>query len=181
MQTKLRNVVAALLTACLLVGCKGYITSPKPLITTANATYPFPAISEVEAQTLNENQIWEGSEGKAHLSLIDRAYRVTDPGETAPSPDTYLLKQIEHGLFIVQARNRDEWAYGLIVHADRYYLFTFDLSDRNCASLSTLELGAFNTIVRDDVCYVSSIMDLTGLLLHLRKKFPYPTSSFTVR
>jgi hypothetical protein len=181
MQTRVWNPLAALLMACLLVGCNGYITSPEPLITVANASYPFPAIAEVEPQTLNEDHVWERSEGKARLTLVDRSYRVADPDEAAPSSDTYLFKQIKDGLFIVQASNGDEWAYGLIVHADMYYLFTFNFADQRCTSLSAAELGRFNTIIRDDDCYVSSVKDLTGLLLHLRQRFPYPTSAFTVR
>jgi hypothetical protein len=180
MHMQLRNALAALLAACLLVGCKGYITSQVPLVTVETAAYPFPVVARVEAQTLDEHQVWQAVEGRPVLTLVDGAYRLTDVGETMPSPDTYLFKSITDTLFIAQARNKDEWAYGLIERADRYYLFTFDLPDRSCTTLSSAELGRFNASIRDDVCHVSSLADLSGLLLYLRRKFPQPVSSFTV-
>lgn len=81
----------------------------------------------------------------------------------------------------MQASNGQEWAYGLIVQADMYYLFTFNRSDQGCTSLSAAERSRFNMTVEDDVCHVSSLKDLTGLLLHLRQRFPLPTSAFTLR
>jgi hypothetical protein len=181
MHAGVRNPLTVLWLICLLVGCKGTITSPEPLITAATASYPFPAMVEVEAQTLNEDHVWERTEGKGRLTLVDRSYRVTGPDETAPSPDTYLFKQIRDGLYVVQASNGEEWAYGLIVRADAYYLFTFNLDKQNCTNLSEAELRRFNATIKDDGCSVSSMQDLTGLLLHLRQKYPYPTSAFTVR
>jgi hypothetical protein len=180
MQPRVTNALVALLAVCLLVGCKGYITSQIPLVTVDNASYPFPVVAKVEAQTLDEHQAWQAVEGKAQLSLIDGAYRVTDSGTTVPSSDTYLFKRITDKRFIAQASNGHEWAYGLIERADRYYLFTFDLPDQNCTNLSSAELRRFNTAVRDDVCYVSSLADLSGLLLYLRQRFPHPVSSFIV-
>jgi len=170
-----------LLMVCLLAGCKGTITSREPLLSPANAAYPFPPAAEVEAWSLNDDNVWERREGTARLTLQDRAYRVTEPGESLPSPDSFLFRQIEDGLFIVQASNGTEWAYGLIVHADMYYLFTFNRTDQNCTSLSAAERSRFAMTVADDVCYVSSLKDLIGLLLHLRQRFPLPTSAFTPR
>jgi hypothetical protein len=181
MPAKVRNAFALLSMVCLLVGCKGYITSPEPLITPANASYPFTAAIQIEAQTLNEEHVWESTEGKARLTLVDRSYRVTDPDEAAPSSDAYLIKQISNDAFIVQASNGAEWAYGLVVHADRYYLFTFNLDNQNCTNLSAAEQSRFNMTIKDDGCSVSSLKDLTGLLFLLRQKHPYPTSAFRLR
>jgi hypothetical protein len=181
MQAVVRNVFAALSMSCLLVGCKGAISSPVPLITLANASYPFQTTVEIQAQTLNEDHIWENTEGKARLTLVGRSYRVTDPDQATPSSDTYLFKQIKDNSMIVQASNGEEWAYGLIVHADRYYLFTFNLENQNCTSLSAAEQGQFHMALKDDECSVSSLEDLAGLLTLLRQKYPYPTSAFSLR
>src|SRR4051794_25081814 len=102
MQPRVTNAFVALLAVCLLVGCKGYITSQVPLITVNNASYPFPVVARVEAQTLDEHRVWQAVEGKAEMTLIDRAYRVTDSGATVPSSDTYLFKQITDKRFIAQ-------------------------------------------------------------------------------
>jgi hypothetical protein len=181
MHAGIRHPLAALLLVCLLLGCKGTITSPEPLITAATASYPFPAMIEIEAQNLSEDHVWERSEGKGRLTLVDRSYRVTGPGDAGPSSDTYLFKQIRDGMYVVQASNGNEWAYGLIVRADSYYVFTFNLDKQNCTNLSAAELGRFNATIKDDGCSVSTMKDLTGLLLHLRQQYPYPTSAFTVR
>jgi len=179
MHAGILHPLTAMLLVCLLLGCKGTITSPEPLISPANASYPFPAMIEIEARNLSEDHVWERSEGKGRLTLVDRTYRVTGPGDAAPSSDTYLFKQIRDGMYVVQASNGQEWAYGLIVHADAYYLFAFNLDKQNCTNLSPAELRRFNATIKDDGCSVSSMRDLTGLLLHLRPKFPYPTSAFT--
>lgn len=93
MQTGVRNALAALLMVCLLAGCKGTITSPAPLISPANATYPFRPAAAVEALSLNDDNVWEQLEGTARLTLQDRSYRLTEPGKSTPSPDTYLLSK----------------------------------------------------------------------------------------
>jgi hypothetical protein len=176
-----RAAFIAVLATCLLVGCKGYITSPEPLITRANASYPFPARAVIEAQTLNEDHVWEPGEGKATLTLVDRSYRVIDPDEKVPSSDTYLFKQIGRDLIIAQASNGEEWAYGLLVHADRYYLFTFNLDNQNCTNLSETERARFRMTLKDDGCSVSSLKDLVGLLAYLRQKYPNPTSALSLQ
>ena len=167
-----RGLLAALVTVCFLTACQGAITSPAPLITPANAAYPLPAIATVEAMTLDEDQVWESNEGKAWLTLADRSYHVSGPDDTAPSPDTYLFRQIGKGLFIVQASNGKEWAYGLIVRADVDYLFTFNLEGQRCTNLSASELRRFNATLQDDGCSVSNLRELTALLLGLRRRFP---------
>jgi hypothetical protein len=53
--------------------------------------------------------------------------------------------------------------------------------DRNCTELSPDERDSSYATVRDDRCYVANLHDLIGLLRHLRRKFPYPISVFTVR
>jgi hypothetical protein len=166
------GLLAALVTVCCLTACQGTITSPAPLITPANAANPLPAIATVEAMTLDEDQVWESNEGKAWLTLADRSYHVSGPDDTAPSPDTYLFRQIGKGLFIVQASNGKEWAYGLIVRADVDYLFTFNLEGQRCTNLSACELRRFNATLQDDGCSVSNLRDLTALLLDLRRRFP---------
>jgi hypothetical protein len=181
MRTEIRVAFVPLLMACLLAGCKGYITSPEPLITRANASYPFPAHAVIEAQTLNEDHVWERSEGKATLRLVDRSYRVVDPDERVPSSDTYLFKQVGRDLIIAQASNGQEWAYGLLVHADRYYLFTFNLDSQNCTNLSETDRSRFRITLKDDGCSVSSLKDLVGLLTYLRQKYPNPTSALSLQ
>jgi len=179
MQIAVWKPCTTLLLACLVVACTGAITSPTPLITPANATYPFPQSVEVEGQKLTDDHVWESSEGRAHLTLQDGSYRVQGPNDPAPSTDTFLFRRIDDGSLIVQGSNGKEWAYGLIIHQDMYYLFTFNRPDQNCTSLSADERGRFDTVQTNDRCTVSSLRDLTGLLLYLRRRFPYPTSAFT--
>ena len=169
----------ALLAAWTVCGCSGAITSNTSLLDTGNASFPLPRHAEIEASTLQAD-VWQREEGRGRVDLVDGAYRVTGPDRSEPSPDRFLVKQIGSNEFIVQARNDDEWAYGLIVREDRYYLFVFNRSGQSCTDLSSAEQGALNMVVRDDRCYVAKLPDLAGLLRYLRKKFPHPTSAFTV-
>ena len=134
MNTQLKQVCkicAGVLLACLTAACKGAITSPSPLISPNDASYPFPHPMRVEAQTLNDDHVWEVRESTAHLLLKDRLYRMESPDNPAASPDTFLFKQLNAQQFIVQASNGTQWAYALIEHYDRYYLFTFNRPDQN--------------------------------------------------
>ena len=176
------RITCVVLACVLLEGCHGYITSREPLISVANASYPLPASAGIDAFTLDDNHVWQRTEGRAHLSLVQGNYRVTDPDRTEPSAETYLFKRIDNDRFIVQATSPQtdgsDRAYGLIVHADMYYLFTFDSGEQTCANLSDAERSRFNAVLKDDACYVANLSDLGGLLLFLREKFPYPTSAF---
>jgi len=46
----MRKLCARLLI-CLLAACKGNVTSPAPLLSPTNASYPFPPTSEIDAET----------------------------------------------------------------------------------------------------------------------------------
>jgi hypothetical protein len=168
-----------MLAVCMACGCTGTITSDTPLLDSGNATFPLPPHAQVEASTLHHD-VWQRDPKKGHIDLVDGAYRVTGPDEPGPSPEEYLFKQIGRDEFVVQARNDDAWAYGLIVREDRYYVFTFNGADENCTSLSAAEQRDLHVIVRDDRCHVANLPDLVGLLRHMRMKFPRPTSAFTV-
>ena len=174
----LRHLLTVL-PVCLLVACEGTITSPVPLLNTANATWPFPATVEIEASTFN-GHAWENIEGEARLSLTDGAYRLSNPNETTPTAETFLFRRITDDSFIAQAGNGDEWAYGLIVHSERYYLFAFNRAEQNCTILSAAERKRFGVIIEGGRCLVSNLDDLTDLLLHLWERFPNPTSAFAV-
>lgn len=169
----------------LLAGCNAYVSSHVPLFHPADGTYPFPPNAAIAAQTLTDDHVWAPIEGTGRLSLVDRSYRVTGPDDAAPSQEEFLVRRLADRTFIVQATRAGtagtETAYGLIVDADAYYLFTFTRDGQNCASLSAAERARFNVAVDQNVCYVANLNDLTGLLLYLRGKFPYPTSMFTVR
>ena len=185
MSTGIWRTISAVIACALLAGCHGYVTSHEPLISVANASYPLPASAGIDGFTLDDNHVWQRTEGTAHLSLVQGYYRVTDPDRATPSPETYLFKRIDKDRFIVQATtvqtDGTDWAYGLIVRADMYYLFTFDSGEQTCANLSDAERSRFNAVLEDDACYVSTLRDLTGLLLFLRSKFPLPTSAFVIR
>jgi hypothetical protein len=165
---------------CLLCGCKGTITSDGPLLTTKDASFPLPSGAELTGDRLDDGGVWERDERKGHIDLVDGSYRVTGPDASSPSSDTFLFKRIGGDELIVQGSNGSEWAYGLIVHADMYYLFTFNRAGENCTTLSAEERGRLHVAVRDDRCYVASLRDLVGLLRYLRRKFPHPTSAFVV-
>jgi hypothetical protein len=173
--------LCARLLVCFLAACKGNITSPEPLLSPTNASYPFPPISEIEAEILTDHHVWERIEGRAHLTLMNRSYQVTNPNEATPTPETFLFREIASDLFAAQGSNGHEWAYGLVAHSDKYYLFTFNRPDQSCITLSTAERRRFGTTLKGDGCSVSNLKDLTGLLLYLRSKHPDPTSAFTVR
>lgn len=171
----------ALLVICLLGGCKGTITSTEPLLLPRDASFPLPPVAAVTGQRLDDDNVWERDPREARVDLVDRSYRVTSPDQSGPSPDRFLFKDIGEGEFIVQASNGSDWAYGLIVHADMYYLFAFNRGQEKCTDLSAPEQGKLRVVVRDDRCYVARLGDLVGLLRYLRQKFPHPTSAFTVR
>lgn len=173
------RAVIAVLAACMVFGCAGAITSDAPLLNSRNASFPLPRHAQLEASTLHDD-VWQRDERKGRIDLVDGAYRVTGPDEPTPSPERYLFRQVGRDEFVVQGRNDDAWAYGLIVREDRYYLFTFNRTGENCTSLSALEQSELHMTVRDDRCYVANLPDLIGLLHHMRKKFPHPTSAFTV-
>ena len=97
------RITCVVLACVLLAGCHGYVTSRAPLISVANASYPLPASAGIDAFTLDDNHVWQHTEGRARLSLVQGNYRVTDPDRTAPSPETYLFKRIDKDRFIVQA------------------------------------------------------------------------------
>ncbi len=120
-------------------------------------------------------------EHTARVLLVDGSYRTSTPDRPAPFSDSFLLKQISRNEFVAQGSNGREWAYALIVRADMYYLFAFNRTGQNCTSLLPEERHRLHIIVRDDICYVSSLNDLIRLLRFLRRKFPYPTSAFNVR
>lgn len=173
------RAVIALLAVCTVCGCTGAITSDAPLLDSRNASFPLPRHAQVEASTLHDD-VWQRDPRKGRIDLIDRAYRVTGPDEPAPSPERYLFRQVNRSEFVVQARNDDAWAYGLIVREDRYYLFTFNRDEENCTSLSAAEQTDLHMTVRDNRCYVANLADLIGLLRYMRKRFPHPTSAFSV-
>jgi len=54
---------------------------------------------------------------------MNEFYRVSNPNEVEPTPETFLFKEIKRGLFVAQGSNGREWGYGLVVHSDKYYLF----------------------------------------------------------
>ena len=164
----------------MICGCSGAITSDAPLLDTNNSSFPLPRHAEVEGSTLQAD-VWQHEEGKGRIDLVERTYRVTGPDKPEPSPERFLFRQVSGNEFVVQAMNDDEWAYGLIVREDRYYLFTFNRSQQKCTDLPTAEQRALHMVVRDERCYVANLRDLVGLLRHLRKRFPHPTSAFSVR
>jgi hypothetical protein len=170
-----------LLLLCLLGGCKGVITSATPLLDPRHAAYPVASGSEVTGQTLNDGLVWETDAKTARLLLVDGAYQVIDPDQPTAAAERFLFRQIGVDEFVVQASNGSEWAYALVVHADRYYLFTFNRTDQDCTILSSAELSRFRTTVKDDRCHVADLPGLVGLLRHLRQRFPHPTSTFSVR
>ena len=173
------RALIALLTVCTVCGCTGTISSDAPLLDSRNASFPLPRHAQIEASTLRDD-VWQRDPRKGRIDLVDGAYRVTGPDELAPSPEQYVFRQIGRGEFVVQARNDDAWAYGLIVREDRYYVFTFNRAEENCTSLSAVEQYDLHVIVRDDRCHVTNLPDLIGLLRHMRTRFPHPTSAFTV-
>lgn len=174
------RVLAALLTVCVLCGCKGTITSTEPLLTKANASLPLASGAGVTGQRLDEDGVWERDERTARILLVDGAYRIVAPDQATASSDTFLFKRISGDEFIVQASNGSDWAYGLIVHAEMYYLFTFNREGQNCTNLPPDERERLHTNIKDDRCYVASLRDLAGLLRYLRRKFPRPSSAFAV-
>ncbi len=176
-----RFAFLASLMVVLLCGCKGIVTSATPLLVPRDASYPIASGAEVIGQSLDDSSVWEKDEHKAQLVLVDGYYRVIEPDQSSPSPDRFLVRQVGNQEFIVQASNGSGWAYGLIVHADMYYLFAFDRAEENCTKLSASELARFHTVIKDDDCQVASLNDLIGLLRYLRSRFPHPTSAFAVR
>jgi hypothetical protein len=103
MPTSLATIVRTILACVPLVACHGYITSNAPLLTPANASYAFPANAGIEAMTLDDDHVWQLIAGEARLSLLRQNYRVTNPDDAAPTPETYLLQHIAGDHFIVQA------------------------------------------------------------------------------
>lgn len=180
MQIRRWQPLTLLLIAGLLGGCKGTVTSSEPLLAAKDASFPVPSGTEITGQKLDDQGVWEGDERKATILLVDGSYRVIGPDQSGPSPDSFLFKQIDDGQFIVQASNGSEWAYGLIVRADMYYLFTFNRDDQNCTKLSAGELAMLHATIAKGRCYVSSLSDLVRLLWLLREKYPNPTSAFIV-
>ena len=178
MGTFVRSAIA-LLAVWTVCGCSGAITSDTPLLVMRSASFPLPRHAEVEGSTLQAD-VWQREAGKGRIDLVDGAYRVTGPDSSEPSPDRFLFKQVSGNELIVQARNDDAWAYGLIVREDRYYLFTFNRSEQTCTELSAEEQRALHMVVRDQRCYVRNLTDLVGLLRFMRKRFPHPTSAFTI-
>jgi hypothetical protein len=174
------RAVIALLAVCTVCGCTGTITSDAPLLDAKNASFPLPRHAQLEASTLHDD-VWQRDARKGRIDLVDGAYRVTGLDEPAPSPESYLFRQVGRDEFVAQARNEYAWAYGLIVREDRYYLFTFNRPDENCTSLSAAEQNDLHVTVRNDQCLVANLHDLTGLLRRLRQMFPHPTSAFTVK
>lgn len=175
---EVRRIRVALLAMALLGGCKGYVASDHPLLTQQNAEFPLASGTGISGWTLGDDKVWERDEHTARLVVIDGSYRLFEPGSAEAGTDRLLVRRIGRDEFVVQASNGSTWAYGLIVRADMYYLFTFNRGEENCTKLSTEERARFRTIVQDDVCYVGNSQDLVGLLRYLRQKFPYPTSAF---
>jgi hypothetical protein len=163
---------------CLLCGCKGTVMSDAPLLSARDAVFPLASGTEIAAQRLDDRNVWQREDGSARVVVVDGAYKIVDPGASVPSADSFLVRQTGKGEFFVQASNGHEWAYGLIVRGDMYYLFTFNRADQNCTTLSPEERTMFHTIVKEDSCYVADLRDLVGLLRYMRKKFPNPTSAF---
>jgi hypothetical protein len=168
----------ALLALCLLCGCKGAIVSTAPLIATRDAAFPLASGTEIVAETLDDHNVWQREDRTARILIADGAYGIVDPGQSAPSSDRFLVRPIGNGEFVVQGSSGNEWAYGLIVHADRYYVFTFNRPEQGCTDLSADERGRFHVTVKDDQCYVASQRDLIGLLRYLRRRYPTPASAF---
>ncbi len=173
--------VGLLLLVGTLGGCKGVITSEQPLLVSQDASFPVPSGSEITGQSLDDRYVWERDERKARILRAGGYYRIAGPEQAVASSDRFLLKQIGDGQFLVQASNGSEWAYGLIEHADMYYVYTFNRDEQNCTNLSAGERDMLHTTIRKDSCYVTNLRDLVRLLRFLRRKYPYPTSAFTVR
>ena len=163
---------------CLLCGCKGTVMSTAPLLSARDETFPLVSGTEIAAQRLDDHNAWEREDRPARVVIADGAYRIIDPGQSVPSSDSFVVKRIGRDEFVVQASNGHEWAYGLIVHSDMYYLFTFNRTDQNCTTLSPDARAKFHTLINEDRCYVTNLRDLIGLLRYLRQKFPSATSAF---
>jgi hypothetical protein len=170
--------------AILLVGlvgaCKGSITSTEPLLTPRNASFPLASGTQMTGQRLGDDNVWQNDDPGARILLVDGYYRIIDPDQAAPGPDSFLFQEIGDGEFIVQASNGHEWAYALIVRADMDYLFAFNRAGQNCTNLSDDERTNLRVVISDDRCMVGNQHDLTALLRYLRRRFPYPTSAFSV-
>ena len=80
--------------------------------------------------------------------MVDGSYRISAQDRAASASDSFLFKQISDDQFVAQASNGSDWAYGLIVRADMYYLFTFNRADQNCTNLSSDERAGLRTIIR---------------------------------